>query len=91
MANLSTTNLRLCSYNMYGFNNGSAILNSLCDQSDLILLQEHWLTSDDLSKLGHIHNDFTHFSVSAMDDKVSSGILVGRPFGGTSILCRSNL
>src|SRR5437867_12022699 len=91
MAQLSSSNLRICSYNMYGFNNGSVIISDLCEQYDFVLLQEHWLTSEGLHKLDHVHKDFTHFSVSAMDGKVSSGVLSGRPFGGTPILCRSTL
>ena len=67
------------------------MIPTLCEQNDFILLQEHWLTTNDLYKFDSVHKDFTHFSVSAMDSKVSSGILVGRPFGGTSILCRSSL
>jgi len=76
---------------MYGYNNGLSMVNTLCEKYDFILLQEHWLSSAELNKLNFIHKDFTPFSVSAMDAKISNGILVGRPFGGTAILCRSNL
>ena len=76
---------------MYDFSNGSALLNSLCDSFDFILLQEHWLLTTDLCKLDCFHKNFTSFSVSAMNDKTENGILVGRPYGGTAILCNNNL
>ena len=76
---------------MFGLNNGLSMMNSLCDTFDFILLQEHWLTSADLYKLNCINNDFTAFSVSAMDAKTENGILVGRPYGGTAILCRNSI
>lgn len=91
MANTNHLNIRIGSYNMHGFNNGSAMIESICNQHDIILLQEHWLTTSDLCKLDLLHHDFSSFGVSAMDYKVSMGILVGRPFGGTAILYRKSL
>jgi len=44
------------------------------------LVQEHWLTPDNLQKLSEI------FGSSAMNVLVSSGPLIGRPFGGTAII-----
>ena len=90
MANPATFNIKLCSYNMYGFNNGLNMLYNICESFDFILLQEHWLQSADLHKLNNVHNNFTSFSVSAMDSKIENGLLVGRPFGGTAILCKNN-
>src|ERR1043165_7900519 len=58
---------------------------------DVILLQEHWLQSNDLGKLDSIDTDFISYKVSSMDKKVASGILTGRPFGGVAILCRKSL
>jgi len=88
MPNSNSSTLKLCSYNMHGYNNGVPMTKSLCDQHDIVLLQEHWLPSSDLGKLDLIHPDFRSFSVSAMDCKTSTGILIGRPFGGTAILYR---
>jgi hypothetical protein len=82
--------LRFASYNMHGFNNGQSMLRHLCEQCDFILVQEHWLQTSDLQKLGLINKDFAYLAVSAMDDAVSRGILCGRPFGGTGILWRKN-
>jgi len=57
----------------------------LCANSDIILLQEHWLTNDDIPLLGNIHHEFTAYGESAID--LSSGIMKGRPYGGVSFLC----
>ena len=67
------------------------MVNTLCDQYNFILLQEHWLSSAELNKLDLIHKDFKAFGVSEMDAKTSSGILICRTFGGTAILFKSNL
>lgn len=87
----SNNSVRICSFNMHGFNNGVSMTKILCNSFDVILLQEHWLLPSNLSKLGDISHDFTHHSVSAMTTKISEGILYGRPFGGVSILYRNSL
>src|SRR3989442_3579489 len=91
MQSLSPYHLKTCSYNMFGFNNGLSMLNNLCKNFDVILLQEHWLTSNDLSKLNYVNINFTSFGVSAMNSKIEGGIFNGRPFGGTAFLVKSNL
>ena len=60
---------KFASFNMQGMNNGQSMLNYLCQQCDMILIQEHWLQSNDLKKLGLLNNDFTYLAVSSMDDK----------------------
>ena len=49
---------RLCSINMHGFNNGHIMAKSICIDYDIILLQEHWLLRDNVSKLGEMDADF---------------------------------
>ena len=51
--------------------------------------QEHWLLPHDLNFMSSIHPDFLYFGHSSVD--TSSGILVGRPYGGTGILYRKSL
>jgi len=53
---------------------------------NFILLQEHWLLDGNLDKLDNIDNRFTNCSVFAMTNKVASGLMTGRPFGGVSLL-----
>ena len=45
-SNSSRLQLKLVSFNMHGFNQGSPVLHELIDgeSPDLFLLQEHWLT-----------------------------------------------
>ena len=76
---------------MHGINNGYSMLSYLCQQCDVILIQEHWLQTSELQKLGFVDNNFACLAVSSMDDKISRGIMCGRPFGGTAILWRKNL
>ena len=67
------------------------MVKSLCDTHDIILLQEHWLLTSNLHKINQINSNFQCYSLSAMDNKVASGILVGRPFGGVAILWNKKL
>lgn len=83
--------IKFASYNMYGFSNGYSMLSHLCQQCDVILIQEHWLQTSELQKLGSVDYNFAYLAVSSMDDKISRGIMYGRPFGGTGILWRKNL
>jgi len=84
-------NLKIASFNMYSFNNGLSMLLNLCNDFDIILLQEHWLSNTDLSKLNQIDVNFISFGVSAMNSKSENSVLVGRPFGGTAILVNVNV
>jgi len=59
---------------------------SMCEFTDVIMLQEHWLPPFDLHKLYNISPDFTSFASSAMSQAVKCDILKGRPFGGVAIL-----
>ena len=46
----STLELQVVTYNLHGFNQGQVLLNNLCDNFDIIAVQEHWLTDHDLNK-----------------------------------------
>ena len=63
------------------------VLN-LCDQYDLIFLQETWLFKHELSILNNLHVQFGAFGCSAIDD--SNGIVRGRPYGGLGVLIRKS-
>ena len=67
------------------------MLKSLCQDNDIILLQEHWLLKSNLYKLEDINDNFQVFSISAMDKKAEASILAGRPFGGCAIMYRKSL
>ena len=55
------------------------------------MLQEHWLTPANLSKLDDDFPQYLCFGTSAMSSTVESGILYGRPFGGVAILVSKHL
>lgn len=83
--------LTVISYNLHGLNQGLPGLTYLIDKlnPDVIMIQEHWLTSDNLYKLSDISSRYFVFGSSAMDARVSAGPLMGRPFGGTAILIKN--
>jgi exonuclease III len=81
----------LVTYNMHGFNQGKELVMLLCNSLnvDFILLQEHWLSSVDMSKLHELSADYMCYGVSAMDTVLSENILKGRPYGGVAIMVRN--
>ena len=81
-------NLRIVSYNCNGVKNKLPVITDLCNNSDVVLLQETWLLPCETNLLGFVHKDFCAFSLSAVDDQK---LLVGRPYGGLSILWRRSL
>ena len=76
------------SYNLHGYNQGRPGITELISTlgPDAIMVQEHWLTPDNLYKLNQISDDYFVFGSSAMTNIVRSGPLFGRPFGVTAIL-----
>jgi exonuclease III len=80
--------LIVISYNLHGFNQGAPGIREIISklEPDLIMMQEHWLTVDNLNKIDTISSNYFVFSSSAMNAAVGIGPLYGRPFGGTAIL-----
>ena len=80
--------INIVSYNCRSIKSTAPNVNKLCDSHDICLLQEHWLLNEDLDYLSSIHKDFHAYGVSAVD--TGSGLLSGRPYGGTAILWRKS-
>ena len=78
--------LRLCSFNMHGINNGIDILNNLLVNLEIVCLQEHWLRPGDLTPLTHL-TGFDKFIYSGM--RGGDVHLVGRPYDGLAVLLKS--
>ena len=74
------------SFNCHGYNNGLSYVPVLLDSSDIVLLQEHWLSDSELGKL--CFDGFVTHAISGFD---SSALLRGCPFGGCAILYRQSL
>ncbi len=86
---MDSTSLRLASYNSQG--SGVSRIQTLKDISlnhDVILVQEHWLHSSQLSIFESNIPDMCAHGVSAIKD---NAILVGRPHGGVACLWRRSL
>lgn len=88
---MHTNQINLCSLNMHGFSNSVGYLSRLASMQDIIFVQEHWLLHSDLWKFSEIDDNFCFYGKSAMDERFSSGVLNGRPFGGVGVLFRKNL
>ena len=85
-------NLNILSLNCHGYNGSTeSYLRRVNNNTDVILLQETWLTDCTCSILDNISNDFIVFHSSAMQDKISKNVMVGRPFGGTAVIVRKIL
>jgi len=55
---MMTSELRLCTFNCHSIKNSWAEVQQLCVNHDIILLQEHWLLSDELQILSDVHDEF---------------------------------
>ena len=77
------SSLRCCTFNCRGWNSGYVTLKYIIDSLDICFIQEHWLLKDKLSKVNDISPDFISTGISGID---SNSLLVGRPYGGCSIL-----
>ena len=88
----TVTQLDVISFNMHGFNQGCETVKEIIDNynPDVFLLQEHWLTPNNLSNFD-CFTDYFLVGSSAMSKSIESGILVGRPFGGVVTLIRNSL
>ena len=55
-------------------------INKMCNESQIILLQEHWLYPDELQLISQLNTNFSGFGISSvcLDDK----FITGRPHGG---------
>jgi len=81
--------LTTVSYNCRGFNSTkSQYILTLLSKSNILFLQEHWLSEAQLCLLGNISSNISYTGISGFDN---SRILAGRPFGGCAILWHSNI
>ena len=64
-------------------------VNSLCEDNDIVCLQETWLAKNELILLSNTNIDFISNGISSIDDE--NRINTGRPFGGTGIMWRKHL
>jgi len=89
----SEAEILVTSYNMHGYNQGVTTLKLLIESQhpDIIMLREHWHTPANLDKFSQDFTGYTAFGCSALDRLVSSGPLIGRPYGGMMTLLKNEL
>jgi len=89
MTNLPCNMVRFVSYNSRGLNvNKQSYLRSVLADCDILLLQEHWLSEEQLNCLNTLSTDHMSVAVSGFEN---DRVLSGRPYGGCSILWRKAL
>ena len=76
--------MRISTYNCQSSKRNVGGIQLLCNSSDIVFLQEHWLFPADLPSLNTIHSDFMSFGTSSMN--VNEGIVLGRPYGGVAVM-----
>jgi len=76
----------LCTFNLHGFNQGKLFLNKLCNNNDIICVQEHWLVDTECEKIVNCNEDFIVVTSPAKKGVAVNGMSVGRPYGGVATL-----
>ena len=76
--------IRIVSFNCKLLRNSVNAIQDLCTKNDIVLLQETWLTKQDLHLLKSLDPDFNGEGISSID--LCDGPLIGRPYGGLAIL-----
>ena len=89
----SKQSIGFVSFNMHGFNQGKVVIDDLIKSQlpDLFMLQEHWLTPANMHKFEDSFSEYFLIGRSAMTERVESGMLFGRPFGGVAFLVHNRL
>jgi exonuclease III len=59
--------------------------------NDIIALQEHWLCDSNMHKLGMCNENYMFHGVSSMNERLSAGLLRGRPFCGVAFLWKKSI
>ena len=81
--------LKFASFNCKGLKSSIGDVVSLCENHDVIFLQETWLLPHDMHLLQNIHCEFYGDGISSID--TTEGILLGRPYGGLAVFWQKSL
>ena len=81
--------LKIVTFNCQGFKSSANDVRLLCENHDVLFLQELSLHNDEMVLLKQIHKDFTGVGISPM--KEDQSLLSGRPFGGVGIVWRKSI
>jgi hypothetical protein len=74
----------IASYNLHGFNQGTEMLDYLCNSLslDVIFVQEHWLSPFNINNILLFSNNYIAFGSSAMESSVGQSFLEVDLMGG---------
>ena len=86
---MACSNLKVASFNCKGFYSSTVEILELCEDHDIVFLQETWMPPHRLNEISQISKDVHTFAISSMDDKEK--IHTGRPYGGTAILWKKSI
>ena len=93
-----STRLTIRSHNLNGFDNSREYLLEECKSNafSILAMQEHWLRPSFKKDKGVnstkiLHPDYDAYSTSAMSGHARSGLIRGRPYGGTGFLFHRSL
>lgn len=66
----------IVTYNLHGLNNGRCGLIDLCNNPliNVIAIQEHWLSDNNVHLLNNIHPEFAGFGISSMSRRLQSEV-----------------
>ena len=70
--------LRVTTYNCRSVKSSIGAIQKLCNNNDIILLQEHWLLPNEINYLSNIHSDFLAVAVAQLLILVLASSLVVR-------------
>ena len=80
--------IRIKSFNCHGVLNKLPVIRDICNDADIVFLQETWLLVHDLNVFDSLGDQFSSFSTSSVDD---GELLIGRPHGGLTIIWRKSI
>ena len=80
--------LRFVSFNCNGAMSKLNIIRDICDNSDIVFLQETWAMPNELNEFDSISRYHNSHAISAVDP---GQLLCGRPHGGLCILWRKDI
>ena len=89
MYSLPFTAIKIASYNCKNVKTSLTDISKLCEDHDVILLQETWLFEHDLCILSKMSNDFYAKGISSMNS--NDGLILGRPHGGLCVMWKKTL
>ena len=64
-------------------------VQGLCQFNDMIFLQEHWLTTQELGFIDNVSSIFSNISLLFVN--LRDNLLLGHPYDGLSILYKNSL